>query len=128
MYSNPSSDNMLNTGRFVLYPFSGSLANTMMSMHVSLRRAHPCAAIIGFSGMLAAPEKLRKECISRPPICLIHGNVDPVVPFSGMEAAADTLSENGVIVQTHERSGLPHGIDAGGIEIAKTFLGNHFSL
>jgi phospholipase/carboxylesterase len=36
----------------------GFSQGTMMALHVGLRRAKPLAGIVGFSGMLAAPESL----------------------------------------------------------------------
>jgi len=48
----------LDESRTVLVGFS---QGTMMALHVGLRRAQPLAGIIGFSGMLAAPESLAQE-------------------------------------------------------------------
>ena len=102
--------------------FVGFSQGTMMSLNVALRRAKPCAGIVGYSGALLRPEKMANEIKSRPPICLIHGMADPVVPFVAMSNAEKSLKEMGINVQAHARPSLPHGIDNEGINIGKEFL------
>src|SRR5205823_8095247 len=63
----------------------GFSQGTMMAHHVGLRRAVAPAAIVGYSGMLvfaseAAPEALAAEIRSRPPVLLIHGDRDDLIP------------------------------------------------
>jgi len=78
----------------------GFSQGTMMSLHVGLRRAEPLAAIVGFSGMLLAPERLPEEIRSRPPVMLIHGEMDDVVPFAEMEKARAGLAAAGIEAAT----------------------------
>ena len=59
----------------------GFSQGTMMSLHVGLRRENSMRAIVGFSGRLIAPELLKNELRSKPPIYLIHGDMDPMVPY-----------------------------------------------
>jgi phospholipase/carboxylesterase len=98
--------------RTVLVGFS---QGTMVALHVGLRRE--VAAIVGFSGLLVAPEDLT-AITHRPPVTLIHGDADPVVPFPAMRHAAEALAAAGVPVTAHARPGLGHGIDPAGLEIA----------
>ncbi len=70
----------------------GFSQGTMMALHVGLRRAKPVAAIVGYSGMLVAPELLGAEVKSKPPVLLVHGMADPVLPFSAMGEAETALS------------------------------------
>ena len=105
----------------------GFSQGTMMSLHVAPRRSQPCAGVVGFSGALVGVELLREEIKSKPPVCLIHGDVDPVVPFSSMQWASDGLTGVGIAVQSHGRPGLPHGIDQEGIAIATRFLKDCFA-
>ncbi len=100
----------------------GFSQGTRMALHVALRRPEPMAGVVGFSGALSGPDHLPKELLSKPPVCLIHGTADSVVPFYQMEAAQTVLRKNGVTVESHPRPGLPHSIDAEGIEIAVKFL------
>lgn len=94
----------------------------MMSLFVGLRRQSPVAAILGYSGALVAPHKLADEIVSRPPVLLVHGEADPVVPFQMLAAAQAGLEAVGVEVQTLSRPGLGHGIDEEGIRHGAALL------
>ena len=111
----------LTDDRLVLLGFS---QGTMMSLHTGLRRKNTCAGILGFSGALLETETapLSQEIVSKPPVCLVHGMMDDVVPFQRMEEAEATLSNNNVSVETHACPHLMHGIDAQGIHAANSFL------
>ena len=78
----------------------GFSQGTMMSLYVGLRRARPLAGILGFSGRLSAPRLLAQEIRSRPPVLLVHGDADPVVPFASLAAAETALKAAGVPVET----------------------------
>jgi phospholipase/carboxylesterase len=103
----------------------GFSQGTMMSLYAGLRRPAACAAIVGFSGRLVAPEMLTAEIRSRPPVLLVHGDADPVVPYDSLAAAEKGLRADGVPVETHTRPGLGHGIDEEGISLAQAFLARH---
>ena len=100
----------------------GFSQGTMMSLYVAPRRERPCAGVIGFSGALMGVQDLAAEIRSRPPVLLVHGDADPVVPFAAMDAAAQDLARVGIEVETHRRPGVGHGIDPTGLELAGTFL------
>ena len=97
----------------------GFSQGTMMSLQVGPRRKAALAGIVGFSGAMVGAAN---DIVSRPPVCLIHGDADDVVPFGAMAHAAHQLAGAGVQVETHVRPGLPHGIDPEGIDIAVAFL------
>jgi phospholipase/carboxylesterase len=103
----------------------GFSQGTMMALYTALRRPHCCAGIVGYSGALIAPEMLAAEIVSRPPVCLIHGDDDQVVMFEAMQAAEAGLQSADVSVECHVRPGLGHGIDPEGITIAGEFLKKH---
>ncbi len=105
--------------RLALIGFS---QGTMMALHVALRRAQACAAVIGYSGALVGPEVLAEEIESRPPVLLVHGDADEVVPFSSMAAAEQALQENGLSVHGEARPGLGHGIDETGLQLGAAML------
>jgi phospholipase/carboxylesterase len=96
----------------------GFSQGTMMSLYVALRRPKPCAGIVGFSGALIGEEGIT----SKPPVCLIHGDADTVVPFGAMGLAEALLKQEGVSVESHRRAGLGHGIDPDGLDTASAFL------
>ena len=100
----------------------GFSQGTMMSLHVAPRRARAIAGVVGFSGALVGAEDLATELRSTPPVLLVHGDADQVVPFSAMAAAQSALSAAGVEVTTERRPGLPHSIDEVGLEKAAAFL------
>lgn len=100
----------------------GFSQGTMMALYVGLRRARPVAGIVGFSGALLAGEALPQELRSRPPVLLIHGDADPVVPFDALAMAEASLQAAGVPVETLTSPGLGHGIDEAGLKRAAAFL------
>lgn len=104
----------------------GFSQGTMLSLHVAMRRAAPCAAVLGFSGRLESPETLPGEITARPKVMLIHGELDELLPVAMMDAAAGILAANGVAVETHRRPGLAHGIDPDGIRLGAGFLSAAF--
>jgi phospholipase/carboxylesterase len=106
-------------GRTVLVGFS---QGTMMALQVGLRRAEQVAGIVGFSGRLLDPGHLAAEITARPPVLLVHGDQDPVVPFASMAEAAEALAVAGVETRTHVSRGTPHGIAPDGLGIALGFI------
>jgi phospholipase/carboxylesterase len=105
----------------------GFSQGTMMSLHVGPRRAIAPAAIVGYSGALIGPDALGAEIKSKPPVLLVHGTVDQVVPFAAMGAAAQALQAQGVKVETMARPGLPHSIDPDGLAAGGRFLHANFA-
>ena len=101
---------------------AGFSQGTMMALYTALRRPKPIAGIVGFSGMLVAPQLLAAEKRSAPPVCLIHGKADMVVPFAAMSHAELALRNAGIDVEAHPREGLAHSIDPQGLEAAIAFL------
>lgn len=108
----------LTSDRLLLVGFS---QGTMMALHVGLRRAQPVAGVVGISGMLVAPELLEEEMRTRPPVLLIHGTEDDVVPFRSMDLAERTLSAAGVEVATHVSEGVGHGVAHDGLVATVNF-------
>jgi phospholipase/carboxylesterase len=104
----------------------GFSQGTMMALHVGLRRARAVAGILGYSGMLAGAEALAGEIRSRPPVRLVHGDADGVIPVAALPAAEAVLKGLGVPVDAHRRPGLGHGIDGEGIALGLDFLGRVF--
>lgn len=111
--------------RTVLVGFS---QGTMMALHVGLRRASALAGIVGFSGRLLEPEALAGEIVSRPPVLLIHGDADPVVPFESLALAETALTAAGIETLTHVSRGVGHGIAPDGLTLALRFIRARFGL
>jgi phospholipase/carboxylesterase len=100
----------------------GFSQGTMMALHVGLRRNAAPAAIVGFSGVIAGPEMLRAETTCRPPVQLIHGSADDMIPVEACHLTREVLAAEGLLVEWHIRPGLGHGIDPQGLAYAGRFL------
>ena len=105
----------------------------MMSLHVGLRRAGAPAAIVGYSGVLVLPEKTGAEAIageitSKPPVLLIHGDMDELIPAQALFHATDSLAKLEVPVEWHMSQGVGHGIDQEGLRHGGAFLARRFGL
>src|SRR6185437_13988009 len=92
----------LDASKLALVGFS---QGTMMSLYVGLRRATAPAAIVGYSGALVGAELLAQEIRVRPPVLLVHGDADEVVPFAALSHAATALAGAGVPVEQLRRPG-----------------------
>ncbi|MCA0246020.1 MAG: dienelactone hydrolase family protein [Proteobacteria bacterium] len=115
----------LDESKTVLVGFS---QGTMMALHVGLRRQKQLAGIIGFSGMLAGAELLQSELQNRPPVLLIHGDSDEMLPHTLTQRAAAALTGEGLQVGVHIAPGVGHSIDETGLQLAARFLLNVFDL
>lgn len=101
----------------------GFSQGTMMALHVLPRREDPVAGLVAFSGRLLDPEALEDDVVSRPPVLLIHGDQDDVVPPQSLPAAADALQQAGwKDVYAHVMKGTGHGISPDGLSVALAFL------
>jgi phospholipase/carboxylesterase len=105
----------------------GFSQGTMMALHVGLRRQVPPAAIVGYSGMLALPENIDPasfdaEIKSRPPVLLLHGDQDPLIPVQALFEAAQNLAALEVPTEWHISPGVGHGIDQEGLRQGGEFL------
>jgi phospholipase/carboxylesterase len=94
----------------------------MMSLHVALRRSRPVAGVVAISGRLLRPEALAAEISARPPVLLMHGDQDAVVPFEDMGKAGDALVGAGVATYGHVMQGTGHGIAPDGLGVALGFI------
>ena len=100
----------------------GFSQGTMMSLYVGLRRERPLAGILGYSGRLIAPDLLASELRSRPPVLLVHGTDDPLVPFDSLASAEAALRAAEVPVETLTCVGTEHTIDQEGLGRGGRFL------
>ncbi len=110
----------------------GFSQGTMMALHVGLRRAAGPAAIVGYSGMLVVPqdvdpERFAGEIRARPPILLVHGDADQLIPVEALFQAAQGLSALDLPVEFHISTGIGHGIDQEGLRHGAEFLARHIA-
>ena len=110
----------------------GFSQGTMMSLHVGLRRAAAPAAIVGYSGMLVVPEDIDPDTFageirSRPPVLLVHGDQDQLIPVQALMHAAQGLAALEIPVEWHVSPGVGHGIDQEGLRQGGEFLARQFA-
>jgi phospholipase/carboxylesterase len=109
----------------------GFSQGTMMSLHVGLRRTVPPAAIVGYSGMLILEgdtdvEGYKPQIRARPPILLVHGDSDDLIPLQAMMHSARALAALEVPAEWHISAGMGHGIDDEGLRQGGDFLARRF--
>ena len=119
----------LDESKLALVGFS---QGAMMALHVGLRRPRAPAAILGFSGLLIGPERLSEAAAHDrhgrpPPILLVHGEQDPMIPFEAMFMAAEALAKASIPVEWHLSPGIGHGIDGEGLRHGGLFLSRAFA-
>ena len=100
----------------------GFSQGTMMSLYVGPRRKKPLAGIIGYSGRLIGGNELKSDIKSCPPVLLVNGDMDDLVPSELQQEAVDCLNNLGVSVQGHICSGLGHSINQRGLDFSRDFL------
>ena len=114
----------LSSDRLALVGFS---QGTMMALFVALRRSQRLAGVIGYSGRSVDTETTANEVKSRPPVLLIHGESDDLIPPDAMLETAQNLALSAISAQWHICSNLGHGIDQAGLEIGGRFLRDCFT-
>lgn len=110
----------------------GFSQGTMMALHVGLRRKVAPAAIVGYSGMLVLPggtdpALVEAEVMAKPPVLLVHGAEDDLIPAQALFHAAEGLAALGVPVEWHLSAGIGHGIDQEGLRHGGEFLARRFA-
>ena len=101
---------------------AGFSQGTMMALHVGLRRPRQVAAIVGYSGALTGPQALAHKDITKPPVLLIHGAEDEVVPVAALHATKSALEHLGVPVTSHISPSLGHSVDPVGLRLGGEFV------
>jgi phospholipase/carboxylesterase len=106
----------------------GFSQGTMTSLHIAPRLKGKIAGVVGYSGALLADPEAQISALQKPPIHLIHGQADDVVPVSAREMAAVMLEAQGFKVSGHTTAGLTHSIDMHGIQDGAAFLKSAFAV
>lgn len=106
----------------------GFSQGAMTALHAGLRGAVTPAAILAYSGALLDPQGLAAGLPARrPPVLLVHGEQDEVVPAWSTRFAESALQEAGVPAEALLLPGLDHAIDARGIEAGARALVRAFA-
>jgi len=110
----------------------GFSQGTMMALHTGLRRAAAPAAIVGYSGMFVTPQDydpavFAGEIRSKPPVLLVHGDADQVIPVQAVFDASLALAALEIPAEWHVSPGIAHGIDQEGLRHGAEFLARQFA-
>lgn len=109
------------------YALMGFSQGAMTALFAGLRRPVAPRGILAFSGALIAPESLA-DAIARPPILLVHGEDDEVVPVTRSRTAQSALEASGFGVTALYCPRLGHGIDDAGLSAGALFLQRIFAM
>jgi phospholipase/carboxylesterase len=101
---------------------AGFSQGAMMALYTALSLPEPVRGVIGFSGALIPPVGFEEGRLARPPVCLVHGDLDQVVAPDLSAQAAAALVAQGHEVSHHVSEGTGHGIAPDGLEFATRFL------
>jgi len=100
----------------------GFSQGAMMALHVGLTLDEALMGVIGFSGALIAPAGFADYAGPKPPVCLVHGDHDPVVDPELSKLAAATLRGKGFSVNYQIEAGAGHTIAEDGLAFASQFI------
>ena len=100
----------------------GFSQGTMMSLHYALTNPNKIAGVIGYSGKIYDPSILENNIKSRPPIFLMHGDDDNIVPLEDMMEAKNFLTKNKVDLKTKIFKGCGHSIPTQGLSLGLEFI------
>jgi phospholipase/carboxylesterase len=111
----------------------GFSQGTMMALHAGLRRTQGPAAVLGYSGMVVieegkGPDSLADAVRAKPPILLVHGDRDDVIPVDALFLSTALLAAADVPCQWHLSAGIGHGIDGEALRHGGLFLAQSFNL
>jgi phospholipase/carboxylesterase len=109
------------------YALMGFSQGAMTVLFTGLRRAVAPRAILAFSGALLAPDSLAAEITHRPPVLIVHGEADDIVPASRSHDAEAALRALGVPVEATYVPRLGHGIDDTGLAMGALALQRGFA-
>jgi phospholipase/carboxylesterase len=120
----------LPASRLALVGFS---QGAMMALHLGLRRQPAVAGIVGLSGLLVleegkGPDSLKGQARAKPPVLLVHGDQDDVIPIDALFLGTDALAAAEIPCQWHLSAGVGHGVDPGALAHGGLFLRQAFGL
>ena len=100
----------------------GFSQGAVISLYCGLRRSVAPKAIIAYSGNMRPLRTLWQDVCNRPPVLLVHGDADTVVPASSSDTAATILGDLRVPVDHLKLPGVGHLIDEAGLSAGCGFL------
>ena len=100
----------------------GFSQGAMMALHVGTSLDAKLRGVVAFSGAFIPAEGFGITPFAKPPVALIHGDLDRVVDPQLSRDAARDLAAAGFDVRLHISPGSGHGIAPDGLAFATNFL------
>ena len=105
--------------RLALVGFS---QGTVMALHVGLRRKETPVAILGYAGGLVGADRLAEDMKVKPPVMLIHGEQDEMVPVFAMMESVKALTDAGLVAAGQAMPDLGHAVNEHALVIGARFI------
>lgn len=106
---------------------AGFSQGAIVALHIGLRRDPAPSAIVSFAGTLLGTGN-GSGITARPPVLLIHGDSDDIIPVAALSHAEAVLRAEDIEVRTFIAAGITHGIDGDGTWRGGGFLRDAFGL
>jgi phospholipase/carboxylesterase len=113
------SQTEITPARTILGGFS---QGAMMALHVGTAIDEELAGIVACSGAFFPADGFAEGKFAKPPVALIHGELDQIVAPGLSRQAATELSASGFEVSLHISPNTAHGIAPDGLDFATSFL------
>lgn len=101
---------------------AGFSQGAMISLDSGLRCPDQLKGIISFSGGIVEPDTIGQSMVTKPPVCLVHGDSDEVVPLAMSVRGEQVLKAAGVDARLFISPNTGHSIAADGLEFARNFV------
>ncbi|MBY6265163.1 hydrolase [Azospirillum sp. 412522] len=103
---------------------AGFSQGSIMALHFAMTSPERCGAVLAFAGRIAAPAQASDAggAGRLPPILMVGGGADSIMPPAVVQAAAAHLRSSGFAVEEHLLRGVPHTITAAGAQLGLSFL------
>ena len=106
----------------------GFSQGSMMSIYVGVRRLEQLGGILAYSGAVIAPELVASELKSQPPVLMVHGTIDDVVPVAALYEGVSALQASGVQARGEVVPDLGHSLNDKCIMEGMDFLAECFGI
>lgn len=100
----------------------GFSQGSIMALHLVMTDPERCGAVVAFAGRIAAPVGAPDGAGRRPPVLMVGGAADSIMPPAVVQAAAAHFRSAGFAVEEHLLRGVPHTITAAGAQLGLDFL------
>lgn len=100
----------------------GFSQGSMMALHYGLTAKERIGGVIACSGMLVDPALMGEKINNKPPICLVHGTADSMVPFKKFDEARRFLSRENFSMKSLAVKGMDHTFSAESLRFIRKFI------